>query len=246
MQISACTRKQKQPKQIDIDPCAYFFEHFNIRIVSADQLGPVLNLRYKIYCEENDWVGTRYADRKIEKDEHDERALHCVIEHKDTKKPAAYVRLIKSLDGRLPISDHIHDFHATPNEWEISRLLVCSSFRYICNEVKITSLLFNALLLISRTIARHENIKSFYLIAEPRLVNVLVKMGYDLEIVSGPYKMRQHAKKGGTILRYIYRVTEKASVDSRNVLRSRLAKEIEHTLYPVKSHLNANKFRFNN
>lgn len=97
------------------------------------------NIRHQVYCEELNFEPLR--DNREETDEFDPQSLHCVIQHRESKKYAGTVRLVctKSDTQLLPIEKYCLDSidHPTlsPTNFprhkicEISRLAVPEEFR---------------------------------------------------------------------------------------------------------------------
>lgn len=102
-------------------------------------------LRYEVYCKEAVIPGFDASDypNGEERDEYDERSLHCLLVHKPTKANAGTVRVIlphpNSPDERFPVEKiagdlFFHDVLARANIsrsqiGEISRLILAPQFR---------------------------------------------------------------------------------------------------------------------
>ena len=100
-------------------------------------------LRYKIYAEEyGENVFKTGKDLKIEMDEYDDEACHCLLFHKPTHTPIGYIRLVPYNElskRRLPIEHICHDSFdhniislaelRSKETGEVSRMAIESSFR---------------------------------------------------------------------------------------------------------------------
>lgn len=116
-----------------------------ILATSEEEKKKIYRLRYDIYCDELGYEEPSDAREKLEYDEHDERSLHCLIEHKRSGKAAGCMRLVlpsadeDSRNTRLPLQSYAgqsltHEvFHPAlldKNQiCEVSRLAVPLSFR---------------------------------------------------------------------------------------------------------------------
>jgi N-acyl amino acid synthase of PEP-CTERM/exosortase system len=100
-------------------------------------------LRYKVYAEEyGDDVFKTGNDLKIETDEYDDEACHCLLFHKPTDTPIGYIRLVpynERSKRQLPLEHICHNSFddnlislaelRTHKTGEISRMAIESSFR---------------------------------------------------------------------------------------------------------------------
>ncbi len=107
--------------------------------VNKEHKNTVFGIRHNVYCEELKFEPEN--EDKIEKDEFDAHAHHCLIQHKSSKKHAGTVRIVYSQneDMLLPLEKYCLDSidHPTlkPTNFprdsicEISRLAVPAEFR---------------------------------------------------------------------------------------------------------------------
>ncbi|TLF53014.1 PEP-CTERM/exosortase system-associated acyltransferase [Halomonas urmiana] len=112
---------------------------------SKEEKKKIYRLRYDIYCDELGYEEPSDSREKLEYDEHDERSVHCLIEHRRSGKAAGCMRLVLPSpnddchDTRLPLQSYAgqslthENFHpALLNKKEIcevSRLAIHPSFR---------------------------------------------------------------------------------------------------------------------
>ncbi|MAM57922.1 MAG: PEP-CTERM/exosortase system-associated acyltransferase [Salinicola sp.] len=120
-----------------------FFDLFKVVFAASDSDRlRVFSLRHKVYCEE---LGYEPIDAKnrVERDEFDDRSLHCLIEHRATGLSAGCMRIVfPDTHNRpgygLPIEEHCGE-HGVKIELdpkirseglcEISRVAIPSHFR---------------------------------------------------------------------------------------------------------------------
>ena len=128
-----------------------FLQYFAVsRATTPVQKESVYKIRYSVYCEE---FGYEPADRflnKMEHDAYDDSALHCLITHKSSGRPAGCVRLIEAIERKnsniLPFENTCSE--SLDNEFirglnldrktvcEISRLAVDGVFRRRAGETE--------------------------------------------------------------------------------------------------------------
>lgn len=112
---------------------------------SEEEKKKIYRLRHDIYCDELGYEEPSDAREKLEYDEHDERSLLCLIEHKRSGKAAGCMRLVLPLPNsgcrskRLPLQSYAgqslthESFHPAlldRNEiCEVSRLAIPMAFR---------------------------------------------------------------------------------------------------------------------
>ncbi|MES9992014.1 MAG: PEP-CTERM/exosortase system-associated acyltransferase [Candidatus Thiodiazotropha sp.] len=101
-------------------------------------------IRYQVYAEELGWEPLN--ESHLERDECDDYAHHCLLQHKRTGDIAGCVRLVipPPDDSQSPLPFQLHDIQAINNDMlkqlskgsvgEISRLAVPSCFRRRVNE----------------------------------------------------------------------------------------------------------------
>ena len=119
-----------------------FNQHFQIQLANTDELKEeVFKIRYGVYSHELGWEAKN--DLKMEIDECDDYAYHCLLKHRRTGSYAGCVRLITppahDPDLQLPFEKnfletarpHIIDSTQLPRGsfGEISRLAVLAKFR---------------------------------------------------------------------------------------------------------------------
>ncbi|MCW8865795.1 MAG: PEP-CTERM/exosortase system-associated acyltransferase [Colwellia sp.] len=119
-----------------------FNQYFKIRFADTKALRQeAFKIRYGVYSEELGWEPSN--EKKMESDECDDYAFHCILEHKRTGVFAGCIRLVippvNDPQRKLPFEEHCLD-SAIPNTvdtqtlprggfGEISRLAVLADFR---------------------------------------------------------------------------------------------------------------------
>ena len=125
-----------------------FSQYFDVDLATTEELKKeVYKLRYRVYCEEFGYEPKENFPDGFEFDEFEDRSLHCLITHKQTKKPAGCVRLVFGTNGELmPFEKFCPD--SLDNSYidkmkldrngicEISRLAVDGTFRRRVEEVR--------------------------------------------------------------------------------------------------------------
>ncbi|WP_300272645.1 PEP-CTERM/exosortase system-associated acyltransferase [Halomonas sp.] len=132
---------------MDLQPLlARFMNEFSFMIASDDrQKRRVYRLRHDIYCAELIYEPPSDPVNKLEYDGYDDRAIHCLIEHRRTGVTAACTRIVLPLPDakppfdRLPMESYggrslthpeLHPQRLPPADYyEISRLAVARAFR---------------------------------------------------------------------------------------------------------------------
>lgn len=128
----------------------HFLEYFSVELATApQQRDEAYRIRYRVYCDEFGYENPAHFPDQLEREEFDDRSLHCVIRHR-SGMPAACVRLVPT-DGEasidpLPFEKYCgdsvdHDFIRGLNlqrekVCEISRLAVDGAFRRRSGEAK--------------------------------------------------------------------------------------------------------------
>ncbi|MER2490938.1 GNAT family N-acyltransferase [Catenovulum sediminis] len=162
-------------------PAEVFFHKFNIRLAEMSELTDVFKLRYRIYCQQLGY----FADRTMtdeESDEFDNDAIHCIVEHKQTRRVVGCVRLVyPNAEKKLPFSDLLPEVKVAPNDCEISRLVVCPSFRNQVDGENIPALIFKALFLSLNVIAERMQLHSGFILIEKRMARALGHLGFTLK-----------------------------------------------------------------
>ncbi|WP_199609958.1 PEP-CTERM/exosortase system-associated acyltransferase [Flocculibacter collagenilyticus] len=124
-----------------------FKKYFSVRFANSKALRQAaFQIRHSVYCEELGWEALR--DNKMETDEYDQYAFHCLLEHKSTGVFAGCVRVVipplTSPEKQTPLEknclDSLLEGAIDPRTFrrgsfgEISRLAVPSAFRRRPNE----------------------------------------------------------------------------------------------------------------
>ncbi|MCK2184059.1 PEP-CTERM/exosortase system-associated acyltransferase [Halomonas getboli] len=135
-----------------------FRETFDFRLAVDDETRRrIFRLRHDVYCEELGFEDPADPLHHLEFDAHDERAILCLIEHRDTGLAAGCMRLVlpeksdSSGIQRLPLEDYASDSldHPTihPQRFahdavcEVSRLAISPLFRRRSTQEEIEGLL---------------------------------------------------------------------------------------------------------
>ncbi len=118
-----------------------FQRYFRLELATTDeQLNKIYSIRYRIYCEEFKYEPLDAFPDKLERDEFDNHASHCLVTHKSTGMPAGCARLVHVDEHSVmpmeqfcsnAIDDSIiRSFDGRRNEiCEFSRLGVDGAFR---------------------------------------------------------------------------------------------------------------------
>ena len=132
---------------MDLQPLlARFMNEFKFMIAADDtQKRRVYRLRHDIYCAELGYEPPTDPDNKLEYDSYDERAIHCLIEHRRTGVAAACTRVVlpkpdaeppfdrlpmENYGGRSLTHQELHPQRLpSADYYEISRLAVARAFR---------------------------------------------------------------------------------------------------------------------
>lgn len=83
-----------------------FARYFDVAIANADsaQRDAVHRIRYRVYCEEFAYEAPSTEEAERETDAFDDQAIHCLITHWPTGRPAGCIRVvIADRDGLLPM-----------------------------------------------------------------------------------------------------------------------------------------------
>ncbi|WP_081694702.1 PEP-CTERM/exosortase system-associated acyltransferase [Halomonas huangheensis] len=122
---------------------ARFIDDFRIIIAHTDeQLQRAHELRYEVFLRELNYDLGADQHLALEQDIFDGRALHCLIEHRESGLTAGYVRLVFPSDdpenllplihstGHLFTAPELHPLHLPEHQvCEISRLVISRHFR---------------------------------------------------------------------------------------------------------------------
>lgn len=157
--MSSTTAKET-PRRTRISPHLFerFQQTFAFRLADDDETRRRLfRLRHDVYCEELGYEAPADPVHHLEFDAHDEHAILCLIEHRETGLSAGCMRLVLPRatrhDGvpRLPLEDYAGDSldHPTlhPQRFthdavcEVSRLAVSPLFRRRSTQEEIEGLL---------------------------------------------------------------------------------------------------------
>lgn len=132
---------------LDLQPLlTRFMNEFKFVIASDDsQKRRVYRLRHDIYCAELNYEPPKDPVNRLEYDGYDERAIHCLIEHRRTGVTAACTRLVlpqpeaeppfdrlpmESYGGRSLTHAELHPQRLPlADYYEISRLAIARAFR---------------------------------------------------------------------------------------------------------------------
>ncbi len=128
----------------------HFLEFFSVQLATTEeQKAHAYRIRYRVYCEEFGYESPAEFPDQLEREEYDERSLHCLITHR-SGMPAGCVRLVPT-DGDaeaepLPFEKYCADSIDTgfvkslnvdrSRLCEISRLAVDGAFRRRSGEAK--------------------------------------------------------------------------------------------------------------
>jgi len=122
---------------------ANFGKYFELKLAQCpEQLEQAFHIRYQVYCEEFEYEPQGHFPDKMERDAFDDRALHCLMTHRETQTPVGCIRFIcadsDDEDRPLPFERFcpptsafgIHPQHLPKACYgELSRLAVLESFR---------------------------------------------------------------------------------------------------------------------
>lgn len=129
---------------------AHFLEYFSVTLARApEQKRDAYRIRYRVYCDEFGYENPSHFPDELERDEYDERSLHCVITHR-SGMAAGCVRLVPTNNDAssdpLPFEKYCGDSLDTAfvrslnldraKTCEISRLAVDGAFRRRSGEAK--------------------------------------------------------------------------------------------------------------
>ncbi|MEW8026784.1 MAG: PEP-CTERM/exosortase system-associated acyltransferase [Candidatus Thiodiazotropha sp.] len=170
------------------------------------------NIRYQVYAEELGWEPLN--EERLERDECDDYAHHCLLEHKRTGDIAGCVRLVippsANAQARLPFQLHDIDIiendklnHLTQGKvGEISRLAVPSCFRRRANEAGKPFILgsHNPTLFTEEERRNFPNISIGLYLSAIAMVD-LCKL--DLVLVVMEPRLQRHLKRYGLLFRQI-------------------------------------------
>lgn len=118
-----------------------FLTYFDVSLAtSEEQQNDVGRIRYRVYCEEFGYEAAEAFPDGMERDEFDAGALHCLVTHKASNKPAGCVRVVrKEGETALPfekfcinsLDSGFFDQNPMPGDsmCEVSRLAVDGMFR---------------------------------------------------------------------------------------------------------------------
>lgn len=129
---------------------AHFLEYFSVsQAVTPEQKNDAYRIRYRVYCDEFGYENPALFPDELERDEYDERSLHCIIRH-HSGMPAGCVRLVPTNNDAssdpLPFEKYCGDSLDTAfvrslnldraKTCEISRLAVDGAFRRRSGEAR--------------------------------------------------------------------------------------------------------------
>ncbi len=126
---------------LSMDLTEHYLKYFYfIKADTSELLEQAFRLRYEVYFKGCGYkFHNPYAKDRIEKDVYDKHARHCLVFHKHTNKPIAYVRVIPYNEKSgmlLPIESFGIDFNRQTLKQirnaavgEVSRLSIIPAFR---------------------------------------------------------------------------------------------------------------------
>lgn len=212
-------------------PGEIFFHYFKIRFATADDMLAMFKLRYQVYCEELGYF-PNLAKKRVETDQFDMNAIHCVIEHKQSGRIVGCMRAVPQANNKLPFSTYLPHVNLQPLDMEVSRVVVDPEFRHEINGYKIPGLLFNALFLAaSHVVDEHANGKA-YLFIEQVMSRALTRAGFDLS--QTPHMASVTFGNGKVSNKYLYRVDTFTRRQTRPLRMSQFVNQIGLYLYPEK------------
>ncbi|WP_299260988.1 PEP-CTERM/exosortase system-associated acyltransferase [uncultured Kushneria sp.] len=177
--------------------------------VSEEEKKRVYSLRHAVYCEELGFEPVNIREG-IEKDDFDERSLHCLIERKDNQQAVGCVRLVlpsrdkNSVFYQMPLEKKfaalLEDNEQHPNllkrqeVCEISRVAILSDIRRISSArshtsdvaeaIKTASLLKAGLFLSVLALGKISRRRYGFAMMEPSLARLLSYSGFKFSRVS--------------------------------------------------------------
>ncbi|MHA7816411.1 MAG: PEP-CTERM/exosortase system-associated acyltransferase [Pseudohaliea sp.] len=128
-------------RPIDSALFADFARYFELSLaLSEGQRAAVYEVRYRVYCEEFGYEPKEAFLDGRERDAYDDQSLHCLVTHRESRRPAGCVRLVLPEEGdQLPLEEHCADAldpdfmgrfaDQRAGICEISRLAVDGDFR---------------------------------------------------------------------------------------------------------------------
>ncbi|MET0071296.1 MAG: PEP-CTERM/exosortase system-associated acyltransferase [Candidatus Thiodiazotropha sp.] len=169
-------------------------------------------IRYQVYAEELGWEPLN--ESRIERDQCDDYAHHCLLEHKRTGDIAGCVRLVIAPPGdtraRLPFQLHDIDavntdslrHHTEGSIGEISRLAVPSCFRRRANEAGKPFILdnHNPTLFTEEERRNFPNISIGLYLSAIALVDIC---GLDIALVVMEPRLQRHLRRYGLCFQQI-------------------------------------------
>ncbi|QEM83125.1 GNAT family N-acyltransferase [Halomonas binhaiensis] len=175
--------------------CKRFAKEFRCSLAESDHdRQRVYALRHQIYLGEMHCNLPEDPEKRLESDEFDQHALHCMIEHRESGQLAGCMRLViphPDQDNRMPVV-HVAGPQFTRPELhpslfpstticEISRLAVAPSFR---KRAVTFPLVMIGLFLSSSALAGLTHRRNIYALMEPRLPRLLAQSGFRFHTVS--------------------------------------------------------------
>jgi N-acyl amino acid synthase of PEP-CTERM/exosortase system len=210
--------------------CQYFQQHFAIRIADNQFLQEeVYRIRYDVYCEELKYEPKECFPNGKEQDIFDRRAIHCLIQHRESQLYAGCVRLVfpdcQKPRSSLPFEKVCHNIQDnsqfSPSSYaEVSRLAVRSQFRRRAGETQTSSglLLFDeqnvisanrrkfplialSLYLSATSVALSAGMERVFVLMEPCLARQLQHFGFHFSQIGD--RVLYHGKRAP------YQITKK-------------------------------------
>lgn len=204
-------------KMILMMECTKLHKHFQeyFRVVPAltpELAAEAYRVRHQVYCEELGWEPVR--EDQMEKDEFDDRSVHCLLQCVHTNDYIGCVRLVMPATDPMteyPFQDSCRDVldPGYPNPKlqakgviaEVSRLAVVKKYRRRRHEatrpIKVSDSDFGSirqprfpyipvgLYLGMSAMAHHMGIEKLYFLTEPSLAKHFTKMGGKLKPIGG-------------------------------------------------------------
>jgi len=136
----------------------------------------ISKLRYKVYCEEKNFLSKLDYPSNEETDEYDKQSVHIVATARG--KVAGYCRVILSTDHTLPLFKHF-DIGAEINRehsCEVSRFMIAKEFRA---DKLVRREIFRLLSREVLEVIEEKGIKTVFAVLEDWLLKSLRKRGYE-------------------------------------------------------------------
>lgn len=196
-----------------------FNRYFELSVATnEEQRAAVYEVRYRVYCEEFGYESKESFLNGQETDEFDASSLHCLVTHRETRRPAGCVRLVLP-EGNLQMPMEVHSGDAIDQGFmskfasarhsicEISRLAADGAFRrrskeketrfgaqeslsFDENERRTFPLIAVSLFIASAAAADVLGRKHLFAIMEPFLPIMLRRTGVDFSRIGQDFEFR--------------------------------------------------------